>query len=438
MYNRPLIYYLFFMIIGLVAFLIYPISNILSIVFVFSIVIPFFFTLDYKKFFFVNICFIILGMICINLYFNISPCNGQSFRVMDKKMGVYTASFRGRKIYLCGSTGGLKEGMKICAEGNYIKNIDYEKGIIGKFFVENYNVKEKDMIYKMNIFKSKIYEKYKKILGKDKSSLIMALCCGDSKYLSYNTKKDYARLGIVHILCVSGFHISIVYKMLEKIFKERIGALATFIYVVFTGLKASAIRAYIMIVVCKFSKKLYEKYDALSALALAAIILLFIRPYYILDVGFNLSFLATLGILLYSKKISRYLYKLPEFLNESISISLSAQIFTLPYIAFTMNDVSTSFLLGNIFLIPIYSIAIVLGNLGIIFICFKKLFSGIGYLLYSVLTAIEGGNKILLALSPPIIKFNPCYAVGLLAFYLHFILLKNYVKQKDILEIVNN
>ncbi len=418
------------MIVGSVTFLISLKSSTLSVVFIFLIIVPFFFTLDYKKFFFINICFLLLGMICFNLYFNVQLSKEEWFRVSEKKMGVFTANFKGRKIYLCGNTGGLKEGMKIYVQGEYVKNVDYEKGIIGKFFVKNYYVKKVDMIYKMHVFKENLYKKYTEILEKDKSSIIMALCCGDSKYLSYDKKKDYAKLGIVHVLCVSGFHISIVYKMLEKIFKEKIGAVATFIYVVFTGMKASALRAYTMIVICKFSKKLYKKYDALSAISLAAIILLSIRPYYILDIGFNLSFLATFGILLYSRKVSRYLYKLPSFLNESISISLSAQVFTLPYIAFTINDVSISFLMGNIFLMPMYSISIVLGNLSIIFVYFRRIFNGICYILYTVLTAIQGGNEILLVLSPPLLKLNEYYAVALLMFYLHYVLIKKSMKEE--------
>lgn len=420
------------MVVGSVAFLISLKSSILSVIFIFLIIIPFFFTLDYKKFFFVNICFLILGMICFNLYFNVQVSKEECFRVTEKKMGVFTANFKGRRIYLCGNTGGLKEGMKVCVQGDYVKNIDYEKGIIGQFFIKNYYVKKTDIIYKMHVFKEKIYNKYIEILGKDKSSIMMALCCGDSKYLSYDKKKDYAKLGIVHVLCVSGFHISIVYKMLEKIFKEKIGAAATFVYVIFTGMKASALRAYIMIVICKFSKKLYKKYDALSAISLAAIILISIRPYYILDIGFNLSFLATFGILLYSKKIMRCLYKLPSFLNEIISISLSAQVFTLPYIAFTINDVSISFLLGNIFLMPIYSIAIILGNLAMIFVYFTRLFNSICYILYTALTAIQGGNKILLELSPPLLKLNEYYGVAILVFYLHYSLIKNSIKEEFI------
>lgn len=57
-----------------------------------------------------------------------------------------------------------------------------------------------------------------------------------------------------------------------------------------------------MIIILKLSKKVFRKYDSLSSISLAAIIILLNKPYYILDIGFMLSFLSTLGILLYNKK----------------------------------------------------------------------------------------------------------------------------------------
>lgn len=418
------------MVLGCIGYLISLESNTLCIIIFLIIVLPFFFTLEYKRFFVINICFLLMGLMCFNLYFNVSLGNDEWVRVSEKKRSCFIASYKGRKIILQGNTKSLKEGMKIKVKGNYLENRDYEKGIIGKYYIKDYETKEKDLIYSMYKFKENLYRSYTNILGKEKSSIIMALCCGDSKYISYDKKKDYTKLGIVHVLCVSGFHISIVYRLLEKVFHKKLGAVFTFLYVIFTGCKASAIRAYIMIVLFRFSKSLYRNYDSLSALSLAAIILIFIRPYYILDIGFNLSFLATLGIILYHKKISRYLYKLPKFLNESISISLSAQAFSLPYIAFTLKDISLGFLLGNVFLVPIYSMAIVVGNISMLFLPISKIFNGFCYVLYTIFLSIDGGNKLLLSLPMPMAEYNYFYGVAILFLYLHFKLLKNSMEHE--------
>ena len=99
--------------------------------------------------------------------------------------------------------------------------------------------------------------------------------------------------------------MSIVYKALEIIIGYKIALLFSFAYMIFTGGQASTIRAFIMIFILKISSKVYKKYDSLSSISLAAIILLLFRPFYILDIGFMLSFLCVLGIILYNKKIKK-------------------------------------------------------------------------------------------------------------------------------------
>ncbi|MCD3295425.1 ComEC/Rec2 family competence protein, partial [Clostridium botulinum] len=262
-----------------------------------------------------------------------------------------------------------------------------------------------------------------------KSSIIMACCYGDTKYLSLDTKNEINRLGISHIISVSGLHIALVYKILESIFGIKIALIMSFVYMIFTGAKAATIRAYIMIVVLKFSKVVYKNYDSLSALSLAAIILLIMKPYYVMDIGFNLSFLATLGIILYNKKIKRVLYKLPTKINEGLSMTLSAQVFSMPYAMGTLNNISMFFILGNLILVPIYSMVILIGNIEVIFFNSDTAFDMFSKVLYSLLTAIDGGTYLLLKITPNVVQYNYFYEVSILSIFITYILYKHGYKR---------
>ena len=105
-----------------------------------------------------------------------------------------------------------------------------------------------------------------------------------------------------------------------------------FAYVLFTGAPASAVRAYIMILILNLGMVVKRNYSPLAALSLAGIIIILIKPYDIYNLGFILSFLATLGIILFSKKLNKKLYRLPNLFRSTIAISISAQILTFPII----------------------------------------------------------------------------------------------------------
>ena len=95
---------------------------------------------------------------------------------------------------------------------------------------------------------------------------------------------------------------SLIYSLLKKILGVKISLGITLIYVLFSGALAPAIRAYIMIVIMNIGKVVKRNYNPLAAISLSGIILLLMKPYYIYNLGFILSFLATLGIILFNKR----------------------------------------------------------------------------------------------------------------------------------------
>ncbi|QGU95518.1 ComEC/Rec2 family competence protein [Clostridium bovifaecis] len=422
--KRPLIYYALAVYMACFSLTLLQFNIMFGILMAIIFFLVMFFTQAIKEFILV-LAFFIIGCFSFNVYFNVNLGNEAKFRLIEKSRGSYIGDYKGRKVILYGDFNNIKYGEEIVAVGNFNNAKDYFKGIIGEYEIIDYTKEKPDFLERVYEFKERLYYKYSKILGEKNAGIVMASCYGDTKYLNLQVKNNINKLGISHIISVSGFHIAVVYKLLEKILGVKLGLLGSFIYMIFTGGKAATIRAYVMILILKLSKVFYKNYNSISSLSLAALMILIIKPYYILDIGFTLSFLATLGIILYNKGIQRSLYILPKKLNESLSITLSAQVFAMPYAMCTLNSVSMFFIPGNLILVPLYSLVVLLGTLGIIFSEFDTIFRIITSLLYSTMTSIEGGTYLLLKLAPPVVEYNYFYGVAMLIIFMSYVFVKH-------------
>ncbi|WAG70057.1 ComEC/Rec2 family competence protein [Clostridium sp. CF011] len=422
---RPLVYYAITILMGCLTCLILINNPILGAVIAASFLAIMFFTID-KKFFYIVVCFFIIGTINYYSYFNTNLPSKQKLKVRISEKSTYycTAKYDNKKIVLEGDIFELTQGRSFWINGNFRKLAVYERGIVGTYTVKNYKICNEDLISKIESFRRGLYEKFSEVLGKEKSALVMAVCFGDSGYIEKTQKEDFKKLGISHVISVSGLHMSIVYKALEIIMGYKIALLFSFGYMIFTGGQASTIRAFIMIFILKISSMVYKKYDSLSSLSLAAIILLIIRPFYILDIGFMLSFLCVLGIIVYNKKMKKVLYKLPSALNESFSLSLSSQIFSMPYAIGALKTFSLGFLFSNLLLLPFYTIVVVLGNMGLVLSPIYQLFNLVNYGLYTVLMIIEFIQKMLGILLPEIIYFSYLESLVVFGLYLCYVGIK--------------
>lgn len=426
--KKPMVYYAVSIFIGCFSILMLFINVIIGAVIAASFFTIFFFTLD-RKFFTINILFFLIGIFSFVIYFNLSPPNFIEVRVIQNKGYFCIGDYKGRKLILSGKVSDFKEGEKLKAYGKFKKERDYSRGVIGKYTIKNYSKCKRDFVYHLYDAKRNMYLQFKELLGEEKTAMIMALCYGDTGYLSKSQKGEFQKLGVVHAVSVSGFHMAIIYKVLERIIGLEFSILTCFIYILFTGIQAATIRAFIMIFIFKFSKVVFKNYDSLSSLSFAAVLLLLIKPYYIVDIGFMLSFLATMGILLYYKKMLRFFYKLPEKLSESLSITLSSQIFSVPYIAFTIQNFSGGFILGNILLLPMYSCIVILGNIALLVCSIKPLFNFLTLCLNFILTAVEGANYLILKACPPVSQLVYLDGIAFILMYMSYVLYKHGYKK---------
>lgn len=176
-------------------------------------------------------------------------------------------------------------------------------------------------------------------------------------------------MGITYILTVSktpkrsGYLISIA-------------VLILFMFI--TGFTASVVRASIMGIIMIFAKIIYRKPDTINSIAVSLIIILIFNPFTINDVGLQLSYLGTLGIIFLNLPISKLLSKFikPKFANI-LSITISAQIMVLPVTILNFNTISASFIIANITAVPLAGLIILVGyvsiGMAIIYMPFGKI-----------------------------------------------------------------
>lgn len=343
-----------------------------------------------NKYFAIFIVIIFLIGIGINInYYNVNI--NKSFigeiRVIENKSYYKIISFKGKRLYIQDFQGEL--GEKFIIKGIFTKEVDREKGIIGNIKVNSSKKIKEDFRYKLYELRKKIYFKLEENIGKRKAGLILSLAFGCSDYLDNEDSEDMRGMGVIHAVSVSGLHVALVYGILKKFLNNKIALLGTVIYVLLTGAEFSSLRALIMIMFLSFSFGLRKNYNSLGALAFSALIITLLAPYAPFKLGFQLSFLATLGIIMFSQKLNNKLYKFPKYLRETFSISLSAQVFTIPIMIIAFEEFSIAFIIGNTILVPIFDILIKLGNLLLIVLPFPILFDFISFIIYKVINFLD-------------------------------------------------
>lgn len=244
-----------------------------------------------------------------------------------------------------------------------IKDFDIEKIYDSKIPLR-YRLKEKSI--------QRIEETFKPYLNEENNSLLTSIILGNSDYLSDNDKELYRDMGLAHILAVSGLHIGIISSalmfMISRLgIKRKANVLITLLFIwsygFIIGYPASILRASILFSFLYLSKILHKPYDSLNILCLAALILLFINPYSLFSVGFQLSFLASGSIILFSERISDFLYPMEGKFTNTLSSLVAVNIGLSPVQAYYFNKISIIGFLANVIIVPVLSFSLILGFL---------------------------------------------------------------------------
>lgn len=328
----------------------------------------------------------------------------------------------------------IKIGMILDLDGEIKKLSYYDVGIVGE--IKNYKINEfkTDFIYKFINMKNVIKDFFVMKFGDEKGNILSGLTFGDTSGLDKEYKNDLKSLGLVHILSVSGFHMNLIFMFISKILSVAPSLFISFLYLMFTGVKVSGIRAFTMMFLKQTAPKLYRTYDGINALCVAGVIILLLRPYEIFNMGFVYSFSATLGILMFNRKINDYFYKMPKLLADSVSLILSAQIFIFPISILIERKLEFGFLLSNMLLVPFYSVLMIFGILFVFFGMVPIVNEIILYLINFIFAVIDGGILFIKIITPKGIYLNDYIIIFILCLYVIYFLSKkvSYNKIKNI------
>ena len=201
-----------------------------------------------------------------------------------------------------------------------------------------------------------------------------ALLIGYRNDLDKDLVQAYSNTGVVHIIAISGLHLAMIYAGLLRLFSlikssrtkrwmEPVVVLTViWLFTLIAGAAPSVLRAAVMFTFILLGKIISKDTNVYNTLAASAFVLLLINPFYLWDVGFQLSYTAVFGILLFFKPVRNRLY----FKNKSLrwvwdlcAVSLCAQVFTLPLVIYHFHQLPLLFLFSNLVAVPLSSLVLV-------------------------------------------------------------------------------
>lgn len=245
----------------------------------------------------------------------------------------------------------------------------------------------KPIFYYVFKLKGAIIDTINRLLPEKEASLVRAMFLSDKSGLDTDTKTTFQSAGVSHIIVVSGFHLTIIVQLFSlflalfiknKQIRAFLSCGVVFLFMCLTGFTPSIIRAGIMQIAVLLSIASYRASDSLNSLGLASLLICFLNPYTSADVGFLLSFYATLGIVLCEPHISKYLTEMLRISKEHeqrkkpkekkllttvvvylvsiVSVTVSAVLFTTPVTILYFKSFALYSVLFNLLISPAASL----------------------------------------------------------------------------------
>ena len=203
--------------------------------------------------------------------------------------------------------------------------------------------------------------------AEDQYAVVAAMALGDKSALTKELKEVYAVTGASHVLALSGLHLGIIYTLLSllivgrrwQMVSQMLIVLCIWAFVFLVGMSTSVVRSATMLTVYALLSLGYRDKMTVNTLAFTAIVMLMVHPLSLYDVGFQMSFMAVLAILVFMPLLeglfpTEYLltHQSVRWLWSMVAVSVSAQIGVAPLIAYYFGRFSTFFLLTNFIVIP--------------------------------------------------------------------------------------
>ena len=266
------------------------------------------------------------------------------------------------------------------------KDYLYKKGISHQVYLKSddwidLNENRSNPIYRFSYWMRDFLLGTMQKLGvhEEEYAVAAAILLGYDDSLPQELRQQYVAAGAMHILCVSGLHVGVIFmvfsymlfflderKKNQRIIKQLILLILIWFYALLAGLAPSILRATIMLSFVIIGNIINRNGVVLNSLAASAFILLCVNPANLFDVGFQLSYAAVIGIVILQRPIMKLFYFKYNIINkiwEITSVTLAAQIATAPFTIYYFHQFPTYFWLSNLFMSPVSSVVIIGGML---------------------------------------------------------------------------
>lgn len=321
--------------------------------------------------------------------------------------------FKSQGYYYSDTDFKLFDTAEASVELNAVKNFsnsntfDYKTFLINKgiFFTASANGSETvtgtdipKITGRIAILREKVLKRIKNISYRENYGAFAAILTGEKSEISSVLKEAFRRLGLSHLLAVSGMHISILLGVItsvlgcikiKRIPKALICTVFLIAVIPFMNSSPSVIRAAIMGIILLWADVIYGDNDSATSMSIAAFVILLFRPYSVFDAGCILSFTATAGIVFISPVISRFFNEHLGKPLSFLSVTIAAQIAVIPASIYYCEELSLLSLITNIVFVPVFSLLVILLILACIFPFLSTLLNLFGKLYFGAIVKIS-------------------------------------------------
>ena len=236
-------------------------------------------------------------------------------------------------------------------------------------------------------FKEKSFNNIYRLFPDPESSLLAGILLGVDTGLTRELQQAFKDTGTAHIIAISGFNISIIAAIFVTYFSrflgERRGAIlavsAIVLYTILVGGDAAVVRAAVMGTLALLARQVGRRQLGLNTLLAVALLMCLWNPLYLWDVGFQLSFFATLGLILYAEPFSQFANRIimkyfptsaaerfAKLFSEFVLLTLAAQLTTIPIMAYHFQRISLVSFIANPFILPAQPAVMILGGIAVL------------------------------------------------------------------------
>ena len=327
--------------------------------------------------------------------------------------------------------------------GFHERNYYYSHQLYGRIFVKEVILLSRGNVDFITKTQMKMKQTFDNLFPQDQANLMKGMILGDKESLSTEVENDFKNSGMMHLLAVSGTHVSYIVLLLGvfsnrlfgKYLSQFISIMGIIFYILLAGASPSVVRAGIMAMMNIISFMISRKPHSLNQMFFVAILILLHNPFAIYDIGFQFSFLGTIGMIMVSPRLKQGLQKIikNEFFVQSVSITISVQMVLVPLMVYYFHTISVISILANLLIVPVAGIVIMYGII-ILFINVMScsLAKSLSYCLYCFISYMLKMAKVLgnLPGANILVAMPQCWMLGIYYLCMIFFLYPRYWKMK--------